>query len=900
MIESMDTQSRKVTVRYRKKATDLPKEEQVDEKDTPKNELESILESRFKRNIKIFAIVIFILSILLIISILSYSKTDEFVLSWGLREFFELLKGNEEYVVQAKSVKNLLGLVGSLTSNFFVNKTFGYFSVVIPLLIQLLAVKLFFAQKISSNYYKILSIVLIGALLVCSLLGAFENIAHVGLPLQVYGQIGVFVSKIFGYILGEVGGFVFALLVFLGYIIVVFDYTVKDFDVRLKQFLENSFERIKSLILSKKDATKEETPEEVNSVGTLSDIEEQSEFNSEPESQELITTNVILENFKGFSDERITSSDGEETELINEIRVTRDEFEETNQTFEMNEEQERFQQKEEYETEVYGGDDLRTERTSESTPELVINVDLIDEEKENNASDFRKDNQSAILISTHILAEKINYTPPPISLLIDDESKFTISEEELITNGRLLQEKLETFKIHIQDITATPGPVVTRYEFVPAPGIKISKIQSLADDIALAMKARGIRIIAPVPGKGTVGVEIPNKKPIVVRFGNCLKNAKVNPNFRLPIILGKTISGEVYVEDLAKMPHLLIAGATGSGKSVGINTIIASLIFKMHPQNLKFVIIDPKRVELTHYEKLLYHFLAVSTEIEDAVVKDPKDAVLILKALVAEMQLRYDILYSVQQKNIADYNRKVVQGLFKNNKEFEHRQMPYIVVIIDELADLMMTTSREIEGLIIRLAQLARAVGIHLVVATQRPSVDIITGLIKANFPARIAYLVSSRVDSRTILDTIGAERLLGNGDMLFLPSGSPTPIRIQNAFLTNEEVESICDFIANQKGYSQPYYLPMVEDPKNVRDGLNKNGVDSLFEEAARLVVKYQQASVSMLQRRLKIGYNRAGRIMDELEAMGIVSPFDGSKGREVKIATEEQLDSFLRSKGF
>jgi S-DNA-T family DNA segregation ATPase FtsK/SpoIIIE len=484
-------------------------------------------------------------------------------------------------------------------------------------------------------------------------------------------------------------------------------------------------------------------------------------------------------------------------------------------------------------------------------------------------------------------------------LLIDDESKFQINEEELKLNARLLQEKLETFKIYIENLTVTPGPVVTLYEFVPAPGIKLSRIQSLADDIALGLKAKGIRIIAPVPGKGTVGIEIPNRKPLVVRFGNCLKNARVNPNYRLPIILGKTISGEVFVEDLARMPHLLIAGATGSGKSVGINTIIASLIYKMHPKNLKFVIIDPKKVELTHYQQLLYHYLAVSPEIDDAIITEPSDAVLVLKALVAEMESRYDILHSVQQKNIVEYNKKVQDGLFKNDPEFEHRQMPYIVTIIDELADLMLTTGKEIEALIIRLAQLARAVGIHLVVATQRPSVDIITGLIKANFPARIAYLVASKVDSRTIIDTIGAEQLLGNGDMLFLPNGSPHPIRIQNAFLTTEEIERICEFIGNQKGFSKPYYLPSVEDNKDSREDFDRSGFDTLFVEAARLIVRYQQASASMLQRRLKIGYNRAGRIMDELERVGIVGPLDGSKGRSIKISSEEELEKFLREKG-
>jgi S-DNA-T family DNA segregation ATPase FtsK/SpoIIIE len=340
------------------------------------------------------------------------------------------------------------------------------------------------------------------------------------------------------------------------------------------------------------------------------------------------------------------------------------------------------------------------------------------------------------------------------------------------------------------------------------------------------------------------------------------------------------------------MPHLLIAGSTGSGKSVGINTIIASLLFKMHPKNLKFVIIDPKKVELQQYSRLENHFIAASPDIDDIIITNPKDAVIILKSLVAEMELRYDILASVGQRNIFDYNRKVREGKMQDN-DIAHRPMPYIVVIIDELADLMLSASKEVEEPITRLAQMARAVGIHIVLATQRPSVDIITGIIKANFPARIAYLVAQKVDSRTILDISGAEQLLGNGDMLFLPNGSPKPIRIQNSFITTEEIEALCDFIGKQKGYSQPYMLPSLNEKK----GSNGNGSDysdrdPLFEEAARLVIRHQQGSVSLIQRRLKVGYARAGRIVDELERAGILGPHDGSKARQVLMTTEDELD--------
>lgn len=499
-------------------------------------------------------------------------------------------------------------------------------------------------------------------------------------------------------------------------------------------------------------------------------------------------------------------------------------------------------------------------------------------------------------ISTLSLDEKINYKFPTIDLLSESDDSHNINEEELKTNARILQEKLETFKIVIENLTITPGPVVTQYEFVPAPGIKISRIENLSDDIAMALKARGIRIIAPIPGKGTVGIEIPNQNPAMIHFSSIIKSTKFHSNsFKLPLALGKTINGEVYIADLAKMPHLLIAGSTGSGKSVGINTVIASLLYKMHPRNLKFVIIDPKKVELRQYEALESHFLALSPDINETIITDPQDAVIVLKALCAEMDKRYDILASASQRNLFDYNQKIREGKIKDTDDLVHREMPFIVVIIDELADLMLTASKEVETPIIRLAQLARAVGIHLVVATQRPSVDVITGIIKANFPARVSYLVASKIDSRTILDVMGAEQLLGNGDMLFLAGGSPKPIRVQNAFISTDEVEALCEFIGNQKGYSEPYYLPtLVEKPDDVED-INKDDRDPLFEEAAKLVIGQGTASVSMIQRRLKVGYARAGRIIDELEAAGIISPFDGSKSRNVYLDSISQLDAIL-----
>ncbi|MDZ4744809.1 MAG: DNA translocase FtsK, partial [bacterium] len=500
------------------------------------------------------------------------------------------------------------------------------------------------------------------------------------------------------------------------------------------------------------------------------------------------------------------------------------------------------------------------------------------------------------LKSTLLYDEHITYKSPSPNLLNDAKEETGVTDEELQDNARILQDKLETFRIKIENLTVQPGPVVTQYEFVPAAGIKVSQIEALADDIALALKAQGVRIIAPIPGRGTVGIEIPNHNPATVRFASIIKSPKYhNPDIKLPIAMGKTVIGEVYCADLTKMPHLLIAGATGKGKSVGINTIIASLLYKMHPRDLKFVIIDPKRVEMTLYALLKNHFLAVCPDIDESIVTSPTNAVTVLKSLVEEMQQRFSILAASGQRNILDYNRKVHDGSLTDKGGFTHRPIPYIVVIIDELADLMMTAGKEVEEPICRLAQLARAVGIHCIVATQRPSVDVVTGLIKANFPARIAYQVASRIDSRTILDSSGAEHLIGNGDMLFVPGNAPKPIRMQNAFISTDEVEAICEAIGKQRGYSTPYMLPSV---------LNKGGRgltggsddrDQLFEDAARIFIQLQQASVSTLQRRLKVGYARAARIVDELEMAGIVGPPDGSRGRQVLLQSESELEAYL-----
>ena len=497
------------------------------------------------------------------------------------------------------------------------------------------------------------------------------------------------------------------------------------------------------------------------------------------------------------------------------------------------------------------------------------------------------------------------YRHPSVELLtpVDPSDEIDTDDEELAKKGTLLRDKLATFGVEIENIVVTPGPVVTLYEFTPAEGVKVSAVGNLTDDIALAMKARGIRIIAPMPGRGTIGIEIPNDHPKMVTMRSVLEShAFTNSKMNLPCALGKTISGDVYIDDLSKMPHLLIAGATGSGKSVGVNGIIASLLYAKSPRDIKFVIVDPKKIELSLYKALRNHFLIISPEAGEEIVTTPQYAVLALKALEIEMEKRYDRLAKAAVRSLADYNLKVSQGKLKSTQEEQHYHLPYIVVIIDELADLMITAGREIEEPICRLAQMARAVGIHLILATQRPSVDVITGVIKANFPARIAYQVATKVDSRTILDSMGAEQLLGNGDMLYLPSGTPKPIRLQAPYISTDEVEAIVEAIASQQGsgycYSRPWTLPSLRPKGGGTSSGNDDGeYDELFEEAAWCFFRNKQGSTSMLQRRLKIGYSRAARIVDELERVGIIGPSDGAKAREVRIESEEELELILRN---
>jgi S-DNA-T family DNA segregation ATPase FtsK/SpoIIIE len=502
--------------------------------------------------------------------------------------------------------------------------------------------------------------------------------------------------------------------------------------------------------------------------------------------------------------------------------------------------------------------------------------------------------------------ESFNYDPtldlssykyPTFDLLNEyDASKVVqVSKEELSANKDKIVETLSHYNIGIASIKATIGPTVTLYEIVPEVGIRISKIKNLEDDIALSLSALGIRIIAPIPGKGTIGIEVPNKNKEMVSMRSVLSTEKfMKSDKELPVVFGKTVSNEVFVVDLAELPHLLIAGATGQGKSVGLNVLLASLLYKKHPSQLKLVLVDPKKVELTLFNKIERHFLAKLPDGGDAIITDTKKVIHTLNSLCVEMDLRYDLLKDAQVRNIREYNKKFVER--KLNPNNGHRFLPYIVLVIDELADLMMTAGKEVETPIARLAQLARAIGIHLVVATQRPSVNVITGIIKANFPARLSFKVSSKIDSRTILDAGGADQLIGKGDMLFAHGDM---VRLQCAFLDTAEVERICEFIGSQRGYEMAYKLPEFSDDETGQDksDFNFSEKDPLFEEAAKILVMHQQGSTSLLQRKLKLGYNRAGRLIDQLEAAGIVGQFEGSKAREVLIKDEYSLEFHLKS---
>ncbi|MBF8295597.1 MAG: cell division FtsK/SpoIIIE [Bacteroidetes bacterium] len=803
----------------------------------PQNQLKETLKKKNPdRRRQIWSFLGILFSFMLLLSLVSYTSADQANGQVRIVDLWKVFTPDEALQAQADRTQNLLGLLGAVLSNWFINSTVGYSIIMLPFFglawsWYLLRKKELHKLILATNY------VVAVALLFSALMGSVRLIGEVSiLSPEWSGTVGDFAANTLYKLIGLVGSFILLLGLLTVVLTLLVDLDIQQTYERLQEWLG----RVLAWIRKKRAESKIEVKKEEEAPIPRRSVE------IKRESPEHIPPPPIPRKYQ-VKDEQP-----------------------------------------EVEPPILHEEDEEGRKKPEGDLSLDINEPVQEEE-------VNFDERRAV---TEVEEEEIDYVFPSVELLDVARASEEVDEEELKANAELLRTKLADFGVEIESVSVTPGPVVTLYEIVPATGVKISRIESLQDDIALALKAKGIRIIAPIPGKGTVGVEIPNHNPALVTLRGIINSSRFR-DFKgaLPLAIGKTITGEVCVDDLAKMPHLLIAGATGSGKSVGINTIITSLIYRLHPSDVKFIIIDPKKIELSQYGKLSKHFLAVSPDIDEEIITTPNNAVLALKSVEIEMEKRYDHLAAAGVRNIADYNERVKAGRLHDTETVKHRKLPYLIVVIDELADLMITAARDVEEPIARLAQLARAVGIHLVLATQRPSVDVITGVIKANFSARIAYQVASKTDSRTILDMNGADQLLGNGDMLYLAAGSPKPIRIQNAFISADEVERVVSHIAKQKGYSRPTMLPSVFEKKKGGGSAAGASTDELFEEAAKIIVRHQQGSVSLLQRRLKVGYSRAARLIDELEAAGIVGPFDGSKAREVLVETDAELDIILRS---
>ena len=847
-------------------------------------------ESQRALAMQILGIFMALSSVLLLLALISYTPKDEANADMTLYDIIAVLKGDPAMQAKSDTTQNWLGLFGAVFSHMMFNGAIGYIAIVFPFLGLLWSKDMFFMERIASRTLKFTGLILLIAGMISGLLGTMQQIIP-SMANEWSGVLGQFEAFVLSSLIGKVGSLLFFLVALFLTITLGFGISIKTtIETIISGFMKLSIIIDKGIDLLQKKKISEEIDTEYNEEENSS-VQQTNKAIYSPEPDEE-PAKIIRKRTQG-----IAQPYSAETEFSNQAPIIirgQEQLEEEPMFVNVTKKQRAVPKKTEplptipvqFKKDIQHFEDIE----HDNSPSLTLNV----QEPIINTEDMSE--RDIAKVRSMMQDEEISYEPPTLDLLTQQhEHVINVDDEELKENARLLQEKLRTFKIEINDLQVTPGPVVTQYEFVPAAGIKISQIENLSDDIALALKARGIRIIAPVPGRGTVAIEIPNHNPSMVLFSSIIKSSKFHDvEQRLPLALGKTISGEVYCADLAKMPHLLIAGSTGAGKSVGINTVICSLLYKMHPRDLKFVIIDPKRVEMTYYGLMRNHFLALSPDVDEQIITLPQNAVAVLKSLCNEMMNRYDILAKVGQRNIVDYNTKLAEGKFKES-ELELKKLPYIVCVIDELADLMLTAGKEVEEPIIRLAQLARAVGIHMIIATQRPSVDVITGLIKANFPARISYQVASKIDSRTIIDGTGADQLLGNGDMLYLPGGAPKPVRIQNSFLSTDEVENICRHIENQQGYSTPYMLPTAIDKSAGLYGGGSDSRDELFPDAARIVVRHQQGSTSLLQRYLKVGYARAARIMDELESAGIVGAPNGSKGREVMLDSEMELEAYL-----
>ena len=823
-----------------------------------KNSLKNISGRFDKKKLKssIGAILI-LLSFYFFLACLSYIFTwkedQDRVLDKSLFTF--LFDGNEE------PVTNWLGKFGAWSSHLFIYRWFGISSFGICFLLFISGVKILLDIILVPirKSFAIVSIMMVWSSL---FLGFFANqVNYLG------GSFGYHLNNWLKINIGGFGAFTFiGLLLYIALVVL--------FNPNFKQIFERLFNSTES-----EEELAENSPK-FNSIKTnpivkpeFDDLHVINTIKDEDIEEENITSPVVFDEGEELEDDDDSLFDGSELEILVKNPVSKP---------------------------IYSDDDFEIEIPEEALSE-PLNLDdgftVVKPKVEEVLSDSEMDDLRKEYGDYDPTLDLASYVLPPIELLKDyGRGGINVNKQELEDNKNKIVETLSHYKIDIAKIKATVGPTVTLYEIVPAPGVRISKIKNLEDDIALSLSALGIRIIAPIPGKGTIGIEVPNSNPEMVPMRTLIASEKFqNCDYELPVVLGKTITNETYMFDLTKMPHLLVAGATGQGKSVGLNAILVSILYKKHPAQVKFVLIDPKKVELTLFNRIERHFLAKLPGEGDAIITDTSKVVNTMNSLCIEMDNRYELLKEAQVRTIKEYNVKFIAR--KLNPEKGHRYLPYIVVLIDEFADLIMTAGKEIEHPIARIAQLARAIGIHLIVATQRPSVNVITGMIKANFPARIAFRVLSKIDSRTILDGSGADQLIGRGDMLIM-NGSEL-IRLQCGFVDTPEVDDICAFIGDQRAYPEALILPEYtgEDGGGDKD-FDTGELDPMFADAARIVVLHQQGSASLLQRKLKLGYNRAGRIVDQLEAFGIIGPFQGSKAREVLYAEIPTLDQFLATK--
>ena len=738
-----------------------------------------------------------------------------------------------------KTVKsnNLLGKLGASISHFFIYKGFGLGAFLIAFQVFLSGLYIIFQKKFSK-----IIISWNWALLAMLWISVTLGFLHKKYAL-LSGVIGFEVNEYLQTFIGKTGLAIVLAFLFISYLVIRYKFTFDAFIEKMKQKkAEKEANIIEDNTLTKEDEELE------NEASKILEEDKKSEFE------------LSIENLQPtISKHSDVSTTKEEIHLKVEENLE---------------------------------PVLKTETPKE---EVVVEIDVEEIEEEKSVAENLSDKLVKDFGEFDPTLELSNFKFPTFNLLKQYNESISIDPVELETNKNRIVETLKNYKIGIAEIKATVGPTITLYEIVPEAGIRISKIKNLEDDIALSLSALGIRIIAPIPGKGTIGIEVPNKKATIVSMHSAISSKKFQESqMELPVALGKTISNETFVVDLAKMPHLLMAGATGQGKSVGLNAVLTSLLYKKHPAEVKFVLVDPKKVELTLFNKIERHYLAKLPDTEDAIITDTTKVVHTLNSLCIEMDNRYDLLKSAMVRNIKEYNTKFKAR--KLNPNDGHQFLPYIVLVIDEFADLIMTAGKEVETPIARLAQLARAIGIHLIVATQRPSVNVITGIIKANFPSRIAFRVTSKIDSRTILDAPGADQLIGRGDMLY--SGGNDITRIQCAFVDTPEVEKITDYIGSQKAYAQAHQLPeYVDDESGTSIDIDIADRDKLFKDAAEIIVTAQQGSASLLQRKLKLGYNRAGRLIDQLEAAGIVGGFEGSKARQVLVPDLIALEQLLEN---